>query len=68
MLALPKARPTSGPAPPEKEGSGPATKGSQGRHCEIFQRRMPAGREMLQILKHAGVHPKTPNDPKAAPS
>jgi hypothetical protein len=23
---------------------------------------------MLQILKHARVHPKTPNDPKTAPS
>jgi hypothetical protein len=55
-------------AMPEKEDSASATKGSEGRHREILECRVPAGREMLQILKHAGVCPKTPNDPKAAPS
>jgi hypothetical protein len=51
----------------DNEDSASAAKCSYCRYREIRECRVAAGRKMLQILKHASIRPKKPNDPKAAP-
>src|SRR5437660_966590 len=53
-------------ATPEEGDGEPTTQGSQRRRCEILDRRMPTGREPLEVLQDSGVHPKAANDPHIA--
>src|SRR5271163_3056912 len=51
-------------APQERAGKTAAQR-SERRCREISDRRMPAGREMLEVLQDAGIEPKTPDDLRA---
>jgi hypothetical protein len=52
-------------APQEGAGKTAAQRSKRG-YREISDRRMPAGRKMLEVFKQAGVRPKAANDLKAA--
>jgi hypothetical protein len=46
----------------EESDGEPAAQGSQHRCREILDRRMPTGRELLEVFQDSGVHPKAAND------
>jgi len=48
-----------GQAPPEEGDSKTAAQRSKRRRREISDRRMPTGREALEVFQDAGVHPKS---------
>ena len=60
------SRRREGQATPEQGSSEPAAQRSERRRREISYRRMPAGREVLEIFQDAGVHPEAANDLHAA--
>jgi hypothetical protein len=49
-------------ATPEERDGEPAAQGSQRRRREIRDRRMPTGRELLEVFQDSGVHPKATKD------
>ena len=60
------SRRQEGQATPEQGSSERAAQRSERRRREISYRRMPAGREVLEIFQDAGVHPETADDRHAA--
>jgi hypothetical protein len=60
------SRRREGQATPEQGSSEPAAQRSERRRREISYRRMPTGREVLEIFQDAGVHPETADDRHAA--
>ena len=66
LRTVPRSQWRRAPSPEEEDGHS-AAQGSKGRCCEIHKCRVPAGRELLQILKYPRVDSKAPNDPNGAP-
>jgi hypothetical protein len=60
------SRRREGQATPEQSTSEPAAQRSERRRREISYRRMPAGREVLEIFQDAGVHAEAADDLYAA--
>jgi hypothetical protein len=48
-----------GQAPPEEGDSKTTAQRSERRRGEISYRRVPTGREVLEVFQDAGVHPKS---------
>jgi hypothetical protein len=51
-----------GQAPPEEGDSKTTAQRSERRRGEISYRRVPTGREVLEVFQDAGVHPKAADD------
>ena len=51
---------------PEDDDDHSAAQGSKGRCCEIHNRGVPAGREVLEIFENARVQPEPTDDPSGA--
>jgi hypothetical protein len=66
LRTIPRSQWRRAPSPEEEDGYS-AAQSSKGRCREIHKFRVPAGRELLQILKYPRVDPKAPNDPNGAP-